>query len=452
MFSKVVLSSYCYVPITEIKHITSMTDSLTAHSKFGETDVPLYDVSHHGWFGFPRHHFNIMSRIAEETIDKRPEGKSASFEFTSILRPGQIPVTERFVSRLSRGVTGFLLEAKPAFGKTVCVAWMLAHIGRKALVVVPRSNLVKQWRDRMLEHTSLKPFEVGTAVSGKLKDSARVKVVIGLVHSLALDRFGIGFRKQFGVVVFDEVDRSLPPTTFSPVIGMIPARIRIGASASMVRQDGLDLVFREHLGESTLYGLADERVSPTILVHNFPTSSGGVPRLANKLAMRGMLISKVAKSIARNLVICDYLKLIYNSERRCVLLSDRKSQLTSIRNLLVQKLKIPGAEIGYYCRGIDGQTMSDEYREKVAGSCKIILATYGMFAIGSDIPDLSGLIYGTPQSEVAQAQGRIERVFDGKKQPVVIDIVDTFYPNARGWAAKRKKYYQDQSLKIKCIN
>lgn len=41
-------------------------------------------------------------------------------------------------------------------------------------------------------------------------------MVIGLVHSLVRGRYGDDFRSSFGILVFDEVDRSVPPATFAP--------------------------------------------------------------------------------------------------------------------------------------------------------------------------------------------------------------------------------------------
>uniref|UniRef100_A0A6M3LVR9 Putative helicase n=1 Tax=viral metagenome TaxID=1070528 RepID=A0A6M3LVR9_9ZZZZ len=74
-----------------------------------------------------------------------------------------------------------------------------------------------------------------------------------------------------------------------------------------------------------------------------------------------------------------------------------------------------------------------------------------MIALGTDIPSLSGLIYATPQSEVTQSKGRIERVLEGKKEPIVVDIVDTYYKDTMRWAKKREKSYIAEGLKIKVL-
>jgi hypothetical protein len=74
-----------------------------------------------------------------------------------------------------------------------------------------------------------------------------------------------------------------------------------------------------------------------------------------------------------------------------------------------------------------------------------------MFAIGTDIQDLAGLIYATPMSETEQSKGRIERLLAGKLQPVVVDLVDTSYKMSLGWGRKREGQYSSEGLKIKKV-
>ena len=43
---------------------------------------------------------------------------------------------------------------------------------------------------------------------------------------------------------------------------------------------------------------------------------------------------------------------------------------------------------------------------------------------GLDIPKLDTLILATPMSDIIQSVGRILRVHDEKKEPIVVDIID----------------------------
>jgi hypothetical protein len=64
---------------------------------------------------------------------------------------------------------------------------------------------------------------------------------------------------------------------------------------------------------------------------------------------------------------------------------------------------------------------------------------------------LAGLIYATPLSETEQSKGRVEREFAGKRQPVVVDIVDTAYDMTRRWGQKRERQYIREGLEIKKV-
>jgi len=197
-------------------------------------------------------------------------------------------------------------------------------------------------------------------------------------------------------------------------------------------------------------------MAPMVVMHFFPESSGYVHMGSKKMNRRGMLLSRIASNPKRNLIICGYVKELYNSGRRGLVLSDRKQQLVDLKAILVRRFGIPRKEIGFYVRSIPvgGKevAMTDAQREAVASACKVILATYQMFGLGTDIPDLAGLVYATPQSDVRQTKGRIERIAKGKKRPVVVDIVDTYYRDAIGWANARKKRYMMEGLVVKRSN
>jgi predicted helicase len=96
--------------------------------------------------------------------------------------------------------------------------------------------------------------------------------------------------------------------------------------------------------------------------------------------------------------------------------------------------------------------VKEKERERVAKECKVILATYGKVSIGTDIETLSGLVLATPTSDVLQTVGRIVRIMDGKKSPIVVDFVDTYYKDAVGWAYNRRKFYQEHNYYMKEVS
>ncbi len=449
MYSKAVLSSFLYLPISEIDDVETLKRELTVSPKYAERDarIEMFNIQG-GWFGVPLYHYRVWP--VNEIIDKRTESKIAIACITK-LWPKQEEVIRRFQEELKIGRTGFILASSPGTGKTLMAIKMISILKQRTLVIVPRSNLIKQWQERLLQHSDLKRSDIGWVEGGK-GDWQNKKVVVALVHSVVLDRLGVGFCKSFGCVVFDEVDRSVPPHTFAPAVCMFPAKYRIGLSATLKRQDGMEVVFQKHIGQVLIKGSDEGRMKPAVLMHHFTASSGFVYAGSKRMNRRGMLISRLAANPLRNQLIAKYAYLIWKSGRKSVVLSDRKEQLLTIKIILHEQFKIPINEIGFYVRSLRRKQFTDYDRRKSASACKILLATYGMVSLGTDIPDLAGLVYATPQSEVIQSQGRIERFLDGKKTPVVIDLIDLCYGDCQRWAQKRMEYYRSRNLEIKVVS
>jgi len=450
LFEEMTIGVFAYVREAELgpKRVDALAQELTVipHGADGTGEPVLLFDRRNGWFGVPWNHFPMqLSRLAKKVVDLRVEGRPVAFKFKSKLRPGQVPLIDVFAERLHAGWTAFLLEAVPGFGKTVAVLKMLETIGRTALIVVPRSNLVNQWIDRIVEHTTITRNEIGYVVGNKWTWRGK-KIVVGLVHSLALNRLGTEFRKNFGVLVSDEVDHSVPPATFAPVINLFPVKYRIGMSAEMKRFDGMHVVFEKHFGSIRLCGVAAENevMLPSAVVVQFDQMEDKLYARLSSMQRRGVILSKLAKNPARNLAITKYVGMLYRSGRRTVILSDRIVHLRMLYGLVARLEGIPTVEMGYYIGQI-GQSV----RARVASACKVIFATYQMFALGTDIQDLAGLIYATPQSSVVQSKGRIERVSDGKKSPVVVDFIDTAYPDTVRWANTRMAQYRKDGMKIR---
>jgi superfamily II DNA or RNA helicase len=456
MFSKAIIHTHVFVPVDELgpDRIGRLREKLTVVSRYDRSEFPTF-LETPTMFGIPLYYTTRWTDLAREISDTRLDGSKIKYDFLSEMRPGQIPVLKMFKKQLDSGVTGFVVDAPPGFGKTVVMIKMIQMIGRSAIVVVPRSNLVEQWVSRIAQHTSLKRSEIGI-VNGKEVNWEKKRIVVGLVHSLAARlNDNRRFRENFGIAVFDEVDRSVPPATFSPVLCMFPARYRIGASATVTRKDGLHLINEYHIGQTLIRGGDHGRMNPKVLVIDYPESSGYVHPGSTKINRRGMLLSRLSTNQDRNRILCKYIHLISESDRRVLVLSDRTQQLVDLRRMLILDFGYDLDTVGFYCDTVpEGKTKRKVRPSELRHSahvCKVVLATYGKAGIGTDIADLAGLVYATPQSDVRQTQGRIERLLEGKSQPVVVDIVDSYYDDAVGWSRSRLRYYQGKTLKMKQI-
>jgi superfamily II DNA or RNA helicase len=80
---------------------------------------------------------------------------------------------------------------------------------------------------------------------------------------------------------------------------------------------------------------------------------------------------------------------------------------------------VPGEHIGFY-HGAVKKTELDH----VKNNKRVVLATYAMCSEGTNAPHWDTLVLATPRSNVKQAIGRVIRLVQGKRQPVVLDLVD----------------------------
>jgi hypothetical protein len=96
--------------------------------------------------------------------DERSSGGPIDAPFVGTLRPDQ----ETAVGEMLKHNTGVLC-APTAFGKTVAAAAMIARRGVNTLVLVHRTELLKQWQERLQTFLDVGKGAVGTIGGGKVK-------------------------------------------------------------------------------------------------------------------------------------------------------------------------------------------------------------------------------------------------------------------------------------------
>ena len=98
-----------------------------------------------------------------------------------------------------------------------------------------------------------------------------------------------------------------------------------------------------------------------------------------------------------------------------------------------------GSEAPSTGRYVGGMTQAE--RDESA-KCQVIFATSQFASEGLDIPALDTLFLTTPMSDVEQAVGRILRAFEGKKDPIVVDIRDDKVAKFKRAGESRDKFFK----------
>jgi superfamily II DNA or RNA helicase len=321
-------------------------------------------------------------------------------------------------------------------------------MGQPTLIIVTKEDLIKGWRNTLINLVGINPSDIGHIQADKCSWKGK-KFVIAMVHSLVIeDKYEPDMFQYFGMVIFDEVHR-MGADTFSIAAGLFPAQYRLGLSATPLRKDGKDPLIKGHIGKTMVRGKVVP-MSPKILVkktgwkcpkthYNVQTPNGwehkyGVPPM---LPGRLMGVYKLmAADLGRNNLITEFVASAYKAGRRIVLMADLLDDHLKPMFHLLAKAGIPGEDMGYYTSGIA------EAQLEANANKRVVLATYKMCGEGTNYPDWDTLVMMTPHADVKQFIGRVMRKVEGKKTPVVLDLVDADSLFANYFLSREKQFYE----------
>ncbi len=354
-----------------------------------------------------------------------------------------------------------VLSAPTGFGKTVIGAYMIASLGMRALVIVPKAVLVKQWIERLdtfLQITDDRPPLltksgrlskrqrplIGQIGGGKNKPSGLVDVAT--FQSLTgIDDLGAPCAKPivqgYDLVICDECHHGAAPQ-LELVMKSVCARRVYGLSATPKRSDGLQSVIfmqcgpiRHIVGEKEQMAEQDfDRLLEPRFTH-IRLSEEKQGQTFNEL------VDKLCTHAARNrLIVADTVSAV--EEGRTPLVVSRRVEHVSE---LARRIEDSGIRVFV----LTGKGTAKERRkrlEEVRGARGgfAIVATGSYMGEGFDLPNLDTLMLASPYSwegVIKQFAGRLHRQSEGKTDVLVYDYVDTSVPMFERMYKKRLKTY-----------
>lgn len=143
------------------------------------------------------------------------------------LRPYQADWIARFADAKSGVLVG-----PPGSGKTIAALGIMADVGGETLILVPSRELAAQWRENLLEHTTLSTAQVGEYHGGEKEIRP---VTIATYQTAGMDRHRMLFdSRKWGLVVYDEVHHI--PSPIYRRSADLQTRHRLGLTATPVRE------------------------------------------------------------------------------------------------------------------------------------------------------------------------------------------------------------------------
>ncbi|WP_092567178.1 DEAD/DEAH box helicase family protein [Halorubrum sp. SD626R] len=156
-------------------------------------------------------------------------GDPVDIDLTTDLRPYQEAWVETFLERRSGVYVG-----PPGSGKTVAAIATIAAVGGETLILVPSRELADQWREELLEHSTVDPADIGLYHGGQKEIRP---ITIATYQTAGMDRHRSLFdSRKWGLICFDEAHHITAPV-FSRS-AELQAKHRLGLSATPVRETG----------------------------------------------------------------------------------------------------------------------------------------------------------------------------------------------------------------------
>jgi len=371
----------------------------------------------------------------------------------------QIRVAEESSRLLVEGgyYGGHIVQAPTGWGKTYVGSSIIQRIGVRSCVITTKEDILDDWKIALSKTLNIDLDQVGEWRGDKVPEKHH-HAVVALVQSVCkgYERYDQSLYEGFGLVMVDEVQR-MGADEFSKAMWHFPAVYRIGLSATPYRKDGKETVFQSHIG--TVDVITEEvNLTPKVIMVD---TEWEVPEVWQYDAELGKSVfgpleldwgrvSTVVKHLQddkrRNKTVVNFLKACVGKGRNIIVFSDNVDHLKIMKQACVDAgLSDTDNMFGYYC-GLQaevyekGELTKKEQREK-AKVARIIFATYKMASEATNIPWLDTAILTTPKADVVQPVGRILREWEGKQDPLVLDLCDFNHRVLATFAQSRTKWY-----------
>lgn len=369
--------------------------------------------------------------ISLELRDERVPGKPIAVTFTGSLRNDQRQAIKAMLSH----ETG-ILSAPTAFGKTVTAAAIIAERNTSTLVLVHRSELQKQWKERLQTFLELPKGVPGLIGAGRNKPGGIID--IALLQTLARKENLAELLDNYGQIIVDECHH-LSAFSFEKVLKAAKARYVLGLTATPIRRDGHQpIIFMQcgpirHQAKQSENAPTELEVYPRILdISGLPETEG----IQN-------LFRSLVENEQRNRAIATDTITAYREQRNILILTERTEHLKILQALLAPSTSNLITLHGRMKKKERAATL--EHLETLgAQEPKVILATGRLIGEGFDYPPLDTLLLAMPISwkgTLQQYAGRLHRHHPDKGDVRIYDYIDLNHPQlARMWQKRRNGY------------
>ncbi len=377
--------------------------------------------------------------ITCELIDELYAGVALEVDFAGTLRLDQ----ETAVAAMLKHDAGVFC-APTAFGKTVTAAAMIARRGVNALVLVHRTELLKQWQERLQSFLGVGKGVVGTIGGGKAKPTGQIDIAV--MQSLSRQGEINPVVENYGHVIVDECHH-IGAASFDAILKVVKAKYVLGLTATPIRRDGLQPIIFMQCGPIR-YTAAKSASAPCDLVvqpRSLFTRIDLPPEAGIQDVFRHLAIDQ-----ARTDAIAIEVQNAYQQGRKILVLTERTEHLDAILATLNGQVPTPFVLHGRMSKK-QRAAMIAELDGLPPGAPRILLATGKLVGEGFDHPALDTLVLAMPISwkgTLQQYAGRLHREHAAKTDVRIIDFVDTGHSALLRMWDKRQRGYRAMGYRV----
>ena len=371
--------------------------------------------------------------------DERFDGSTIDVPFVGTLRLDQ----EAAVAAMLHHDTGVLC-APTAFGKTVTAAAMIARRGVTTLVLVHRTELLKQWQERLQAFLGVGKGEVGTIGGGKAKPTGKIDIAV--MQSISRQGKVNPLVYNYGQVIVDECHH-VGAVTFDAILKSAKAKFVLGLTATPVRRDGLQPIIFMQCGP-----IRCKAAKPAGMPHDLEVLPRSRLTRINLPTDAGIqdIFGHLANDQARTEAIAAEVRDAVGQGRKVLVLTERTEHLDAINAALHGLLSALFV--------LHGRMSTKQRRALVADldalppdAPRVLLSTGKLVGEGFDHPPLDTLVLTMPVSwkgTLQQYAGRLHREHATKTDVRIIDFVDAGHPALMRMWEKRQRGYRAMGYRI----
>ena len=184
-----------------------------------------------------------INKLGKPDKNSEINGEKINIVFNGTLRDYQLDIMEQVMGKIKKD-NGGLLSLGCGQGKTVLALYVASILKLKTLVIVHKSFLLNQWKERAEQFTNA---SIGLIRQNKIDVDGK-DIVIGMLQSISKEKYDDELFSDFGLVIFDEAHHA-PSRYFSKALPVIACKYTLALSATPKRADKLEKVLFWYFGD-----------------------------------------------------------------------------------------------------------------------------------------------------------------------------------------------------------